>query len=194
MFRSRTLRVRGKPVELQQSEDIVAVKRAAEAAATPAVGRQRAAGRARKKLRVTGRSAIQDLPSDLSADEVQAFENAGWTFLASHRAQDFGPEVVARVFVKPGGRIALGTHRLTVKLKQTQDDSQVVQLLAKFGLRVIQQLRFAPNLYQVTMEATEPGKDALDVANELVDAGVVDFAEPEFVEVIGPRSDPPRSG
>lgn len=48
-------------------------------------------------------------------------------------------------------------------------------------------LKFAPGLFQVAMTEQAQG-DALDVANQLVEAGLATFAEPVLREAIGPRS------
>lgn len=187
MLQTRVLRRRGKPVEIKESTDVVAVN------VGPAPGRSRPAAtgerpRAKKASRRPAPGALDTMASGLPEEDARALERAGWIFVRPEDASGYGQQArVAKVFVTPGGHIALGTDRLTIKLKDAVDPERAREILARYGLRVLQALRFAPGLYQVQVGAPEAGKDTLDVADDLVRAGVAEFAEPEFVEAIGGR-------
>jgi hypothetical protein len=181
MFNMRTFHLRGKPIQIKESTDIVAIKPGHGAAEATQRGGKNAAGR-------RARIAFEAMAPGVPQQDVRALENAGWRFVRSEEATQYGKgTVAAKVFVKPGGRLALGTDRLTVKLRGADDTKTAQTVLDKYGVRVLNALKFARGLYQVEIDATGTTKDALDVADELMNAGIVEFAEPEFVEVLGPR-------
>lgn len=166
-------------MHIKESTDIVAIK-AAPLTTDGRRGRKNAAGH-------RARTSLESVAPGVLPQEVRAFEDAGWRFVKPEEAVQYGTgTVAAKVFVKPGGRLALGTDRLTVKLKGTDDTKIAQTILDRYGLRVLTALKFAPGLYQVGID-TSGTKDALDIADELMKSGVVEFAEPEFVEALGPR-------
>jgi len=127
------------------------------------------------------------IPADVPASQWHAFEKAGWVF--QERSSGELPEGVpqTKVFVKPGGRVVLGTNQLTIQLPNDPSEEQTNRLLQPYGCRVVERLKFAPGLFQVALAEQAQG-DALDVANQLVEAGLATFAEPVLIEAIGPRS------
>jgi hypothetical protein len=122
--------------------------------------------------------------SEVPEQQVRAFEKAGWVF--REPSGERASENTAKVFVKPGGRLALGTDRLTVQLPGDPSEEEANQLLGPHGCRVLERLTFAPGLFRVELTDDAEG-DAVDVANRLVEAGVVTFAEPELIEEISAR-------
>jgi hypothetical protein len=171
--------MRGKSVQIQESTDVVAIR--------PGLG---AAGRMPRKdgpRRGRRTSAAEFIP-DVQPNDVKALENAGWKLVKPDEVRQYGDGMVsAKVFVKPGGALALGTDRLTVKLKGASNAESAQHVLDPFGIRVVNALKFAPGLYEVEIASKATAKDALEVADELMNAGVVEFAEPEFLEILGPR-------
>ncbi len=120
-----------------------------------------------------GLLSVAPLPS------VYAFRDAGWAFVPRAEA-DHG----ARVYLQPSGQVVIGTDRLTVRVGGPRTEAEAKAVLEKLGVRVVERLRLAPNLFIV---AVPPGGDALEAAARLSDSGEVDFAEPEFIELISTR-------
>jgi hypothetical protein len=165
MSRTRQFQQRGKPVQVEEVGDLFAVR----------------TGLVTKSL---GPEAVVKAVPGLSKPAVDAFRDAGWEFVRSPEPPPGLP--AAKLYVKSGGRPVLGTNRLTVKLTPDLKPADAEALLARHGGKVIDRLKFAPNLYQVAVDPPA-GKDALDVASELTAEPSVEFAEPEFLEVLGRR-------
>ena len=165
MSRTRQFQQRGKPVQVEEVGDLFAVR----------------TGLVTKAL--ASDAVVKAVPG-LSKPAVDAFRDAGWEFVRSPEPPTEAPS--ARLYVKSGGRPILGTNRLTVKLTPDLKPADAEALLARHGGKVIERLTFAPNLYQVAVDPPA-GKDALDVAGELTAEPSVEFAEPEFLEVLGRR-------
>ena len=165
MSRTRQFQQRGKPVQVEEVGDLFAVR----------------TGYVTKAL---GPDAVVKAVPGLSRPAVAAFHDAGWVFVRSPEPPAGLP--AAKLYVKSGGRPVLGTNRLTVKLTPALKLADAEALFARHGGKVIDRLKFAPNLYQVAVDPPA-GKDALDVAGELTAEPAVEFAEPEFLEVLGRR-------
>jgi subtilisin family serine protease len=171
---------RGRVVEIEELDDIVAVK-----PREPGVSRQ-ALARAFGSI-ASAPTAVRDRQA------WKAFEGAGWVFV--HPSQTLrrsleereaveGAEAVQRVFVNPGGRVLLGTDLLTVRLREDLTETDVASELDVAGLEVVRELRFAPNLYEAR---TRSGRDFLDVSVESRENPAFLYAEPVFIEHIPPR-------
>ncbi len=159
----RTYRVRGKEVHLQELADLAAVRS------------ERAGGR-----RALSAAALAGAAPEAALLPMRAFENAGWAFVPRQQAADG-----AKVYLKPGGRLALGTNRLTVHVAGKRSDEEARDLLAHHGCTVIDRLKFAPNLFVVTVPA---GDDPVEAAERLTAlGGEIEFAEPELIEIIPGR-------
>lgn len=156
---TRTYRQRGKQISLQELDEVAAV-RSDERRPFPSV-------------------YLTDLGPQGALAQVRAFEDAGWSFVPRGQAVDG-----AKVYIKPSGRVALGTNRLTVRVSRDHSDAEAKDLLCRHGVSVVDQLKFAPNLFVVTVPA---GHDPLEAAEDLAGSGGVEFAEPELVEVVPGR-------
>jgi subtilisin family serine protease/photosystem II stability/assembly factor-like uncharacterized protein len=130
------------------------------------------------------------------AAQLAAFESAGWIFArpsdrlrraVDERAAVANVSAVQRVFRKPNGRIALGTDKIAVRLRDDLDETDVRNVLDGHGVEAVKRLRFAPNLFEVRVQ---PGADFLQVSTELADDDAVVYAEPQFIEQIGGRFHP----
>lgn len=177
-MKERSFVRRNKRVQLRELTELVALRK------------EDAGGGARGRSRLPGQ-----LARDVPQAQVRAFEKAGWVFRergadaereAAPDAQASAPQ--AQVFVKSGGRLALGTNALTVQLKGEPTEEEANAALAPYGCRVVESLSFAPGLFRVAVDGAAAGGDALDAAERLSDSGLVEFAEPELIEVTGPRS------
>jgi len=157
----RSYRVRGRPVHLHELTDIVAIRGDGD-----------------------GLSADQldAVAPEVPLPQIRAFESAGWSFVGNTAAA-VGPR--AKVYLKKGGRLALDTGRLVVRVAGDASDAKARELFAKYGLKVLGKVAIAPGLFQVTIE--DGTRDAVEVAGELTDSGAVEFAEPDLLEYTGGR-------
>jgi hypothetical protein len=157
----RTYRVRGRDVHLQELADLAAVH------GTPAT------------VRTIPMAALISMAPESVLPQVRAFEDAGWQFVPRHQSIEG-----ARVYVKSGGRVALGTDRLTVHIVRNRSLEEAESLLSHKGFRIVDRLKFAPNLFVVQ---APKGDDAIDAAKTLSADNAVEFAEPELIEIISGR-------
>lgn len=163
--KERSFLRRGRQVSLRELTDLIAV---------------RSSGREGKSSEETRADLIREVPDP----QVHAFEAAGWVFVP--RSQALPQEIPrAKVFVRPGGRLALSTGILTVKFREDLTEEEADRHLAPFGCRVIERLRFAPGFFRA--QVTEPKGDVIDVANRLIESEVCEAVEPELIEIIASR-------
>ena len=133
---------------------------------------------------------------DVSQDELVAFNEAGWLFVRpsketilaeENRQTPEGTTMVGRVFKGDDNRILIGTNRLTVQLSKELTDAEVESELKAANLEIVNQLRFAPHMYEVLVG---PNQDFLEVAVELTNHSAFVFAEPQMIEHIPLRFAP----
>jgi subtilisin family serine protease len=133
---------------------------------------------------------------DVDEEQLGAFTTAGWVFVRpteeTDRAVDrgetpAGAQSAGRVYRTDEGRLYVLTDRLTVRLAEDLSGEKVTATLDDAGLEVIQELTFAPNLYEVRVTGDA---DPLDVSVELHDDQRFVYADPNFVEHIPGRFTP----
>jgi hypothetical protein len=169
-MRERSFVRRNKRVQMREITDLVALRKedAGEDAAR-------------------GGGIPDQLAYDIPQSQLGAFEQAGWVFQERGAGEPAKDKPQAQVFVKSGGRLALCTNMLTVKFPSDLSEEEANRVLSAYGSRVVERLTFAPGLFRAAVTDQTRG-DALDVANQLSDSGLVEFAEPELIEMTGPRS------
>lgn len=179
---------RGQTVTIDELETIIAIE----------VGKGNVRpGRAWARLRQALLAQAEDDEQRAEVDaQLSAFVRAGWRFeprtaemetaVAGARRR-LGPNRLARVFIQQPGRLLLETDQLTVGLVPGLHAAECHQVLEHEGLDVIRRLEFAPNLFEVK---APPGVDPLDVSMQLRDRSGFEYAEPQFLEHIGPRREP----
>lgn len=132
----------------------------------------------------------------LDDQESQALAAAGWIFVrpqadtAAAMATRMLPDElrdVNRVFQDTSGHVLIGTQRLIVQFAPTLARTEVESRVAAVGARIVRELRFAPNQFEVEVA---PGADLLTAANALQESEGTIAAEPNFVEFIGQRLRP----
>lgn len=169
-MRERSFVQRNKRVQMREITDLVALRREDADKAT-----------ARES------SIPEEIASDIPKSQLGAFEQAGWVFQERGSGEFAEDRPQAQVFVKSGGRLALGTNILTIKFRDDLSEEEANEKLQPYECRVAERLTFAPGLFRVAV--VDPAKgDALDVANQLLDSELVEFAEPELIEMTGHRS------
>lgn len=179
--RPRRYMVRGEPVQVQEVTGLYAVSTRAGGELEARVDPQPPAG-----LQALDAQGVADSFPELRTASVEAFQSAGWTFVRSEAPPRLDAPV-AKVFVQAGGRPVLGTGRLTLGTGGSVPEARVAELLAPHGGRILERIEFAPGLYRVEVDPPD-GRDVLDVAGALEGLDGIEFAEPEFVEVIVGRA------
>ena len=167
----RSFARRNKQVVLRELTDVVALREGAGSGPAPAAG-----------------PTLDLTAHDVPAAQVRAFEDAGWVFRERPPSEPPGGVPQAKVFLKEDGRLVLGTNLLTVQFREDEPEEQANVLLQPYGCQVVERLRFAPGLFQVAVTDQARG-DAVEMANQLAASGLVEFAEPQLIEEMGPRSD-----
>ena len=140
-----------------------------------------------------GEDISEEIARQSSRSQLRAFEKAGWVFRerTSEGMQPATDEEIqqtpqAHVFVKADGRLVLATNLITVKFKTVTSEGQANEALAPYGCRVVEAFSFSPGLFRAAVINRDRG-DAVAIADEVSRSGLVDFAEPELIEVIGRR-------
>jgi len=157
----RTFQRRGKQVQLQEVAGLAAVRKSQ-------------AGHRSAQV-----SKLLEGVSPEAAAQLQAYQSEGWEFVP-----EAPPAQGAKVYIKSGGRVALGTNQLTVKVPEKQSPDEVSKLFDRYGLTVVDRLKWGPNMFVVEVQA---GHDPVELAAKLTESGDVVFAEPNLIELIGSR-------
>ena len=157
----RTYRRRGKSIQLVELTDLLAVRRDRHASRFPMA------------------AAVEAKLPEHAISDARALQNQGWELIPNE-----GSATGSRVYLKPNGRVALGTNRLTVCMPPELNESEARGVLEERGLPVLERLRMAPNLFVV---AVPDNTDPLQAAEDLTSSGQVEFAEPQLIEIIGHR-------
>ncbi len=175
--------IRGKLVTVEEIPGVAAVKLELSDDADSAAREREDA------LRALGGEA----PVEIPPTEREAFTRTGWVFVpppapeSLDRPGGVPASHVGPVFREPNGHILIGTDRLTVKLNPGLSSDEARALLRRQGLRVVRELRFATNAYEIRV----PSGDFLDLAVELQQRrDEYEYAEPEMIEHMGRRWKP----
>jgi hypothetical protein len=169
-MKERSFLKRNKRVVLQELVDIVAFREEAGHESAPSTG------------------STPDLTArGVSAEQVRTFEDAGWVLREPALGKPPAGMRQAKVFLKEGGRLVLGTNLLTVQFREDMPEKQANAMLQPYGCHVLERLTFAPGLFQVAV-TDQAREDAVEVANQLAASGFLEFAEPQLIEEMGPRS------
>ncbi|ARV43894.1 S8 family serine peptidase [Bacillus inaquosorum] len=170
---------RGKKVDIKELTDVLAVKLDEEDSSLA------------KELQQA--SAFIQARESENAEEQQIFQKAGWYFInpKAERSMSFDRSstnvAVGRVFQQANGRTFIGNNLLTVKLKAELSEQDVLDLLSKNNLEIVNKLGFGKHLYEVKVSGE---RDFIDVANKLQKRTEFLFAEPQFIEQISSRYKP----
>ena len=188
--------LRGKTTTLSCLDDVVAIR--------PKDDLRRAEAPRLLFKRLGTASAVDDAKGgsfggNLPASNRKLFESAGWLFAearealarAAHTRAATGDETVRLVFMDRGGNTMIGTEMATVQFPSDMKDAQVQDELRRLGLRLVRQLRFAPNLFEVGLPSEKIFPEAVA---DLQAAEAFTFAEPTFLQVLGARMKPTDPG
>ncbi len=174
MKRLPDLRIGSRTIELEQPEGLFVVRsrKGAIAPAGQTVGMWQ------------GRRLVTTDAGDVPKEIRETWSAAGWNVVAMGEADAAGPELehMAPIFRTSEGHWWIGTDRLVVRFRDDLEKAEVDELLERFRLRVERQLRMKPNLFDVRVEG-----EVMVVAAELQELPQVEYAEPQFLESLGPR-------
>ncbi|PKV50792.1 VCBS repeat protein [Aquimarina sp. MAR_2010_214] len=143
-------------------------------------------------------SRMKDDIREISEDEFNAFNAAGWSFVQTtqedstragiaSKPQINSYQKVERVYQQEDNHLLVSSRNLIVQLKSELSTKKIQRELGKRNIEIVRKLEFAPNQYQV--EVT-PDADPITIANELQESGLAVAAEPEFYEYLGQRLRP----
>lgn len=123
---------------------------------------------------------------DVPAEELIAFQDAGWRFLSEHPSMD---EHGRRMFLDADGHIKIDAGALNLRFRPDADPASIEAFLSEHALRVRRKLGFAPNLFLVSSDAGAGKSDSVELAKMLTDENesLVIYAEPVLIEGIGSR-------
>lgn len=171
--------VRSKKVKIEELTDVIAVKPDEENTSLF------------RKLANTGEESAN------TGEKQQAFQNAGWYFVNPNEEinRSFNENStnfeVGRVFKQANGQMLIGNNLLTVQLKPDLTEQEVMAVMSKKQLKIINKLGFGKHLYEVKV----PEKlDFIEISNELQEQKEFLFAEPQFIEQISSRYRPTDPG
>ncbi|MFD7135087.1 S8 family serine peptidase [Streptomyces sp. NPDC059894] len=184
---SRQYYQRGRLVEAEEIDDVVAVRMGPDTSADSASEMEtELGGSARGEIREAG---VDD-------ETTEAFARASWVFVRpNQRTREAfttggaipGAEATGKVIRRPDGRIGIATDALTVRLDPALSQEEAERELEAAGLAVVDKLGFASNLYEVRAPAAQ---DALAASVELHGNDRFLFAEPSFIEHVPARFRP----
>ncbi|NYV73700.1 S8 family serine peptidase [Streptomyces sp. UH6] len=177
---------RGRLLEAEEIDGVVAVKVNADAPGGPAGIGAELGTVATEEIREAG----------VEEDVADAFARANWVLVrpAPHAHEAFatgeplpGAETTGTVVRRPNGRIGIATAELTVRLDPALSEEEAERELAAARLTTLHKLSFAKNLYQVRAPS---GLDSLGASVALHENDRFLFAEPAFVEHVPTRLRP----
>jgi hypothetical protein len=122
----------------------------------------------------------------ISPEDVYAFCRAGWSFVPAHEADELRRRGVAaaRVYAREFGQILLSDGTMGVKFSDQLPTPVAQGRLERAGFFVRQRFPISKNYFRVRA----PESDNLEASVQaLTSMEGVEFAEPEFMEHIGPR-------
>lgn len=126
-----------------------------------------------------------------SAEELAAFRRAGWIFEERKAAPEVFHEVEEeegfQVVVTEGNHGAIVQKTLTIKLNPAMTEDNVEEFFLRNHLTLVNKLRFAPNLFEVSVSVTEASVIYEKAAELEAKKGVI-YAEPNLTEYIPTRS------
>ena len=129
-------------------------------------------------------------------ETLEAFQNADWLIVEpaadltrsiEEGLSPVGTENVGVVIRRENGTVGIATQRLNVQVAEQFSEAEAEAIVADAGLRVVNKLRFAPNLFEVD---AGPGEDSLAASLRLHEDSRFEFAEPAFTEHIPARMTP----
>ena len=156
----RTYSVRGKTRQLREITDWTAI-------------------RGHDEIKSAESATVEELGDAGLLTQIRSLEQAGWTIVPRRQGAEG-----ARVYLHNNGSLALGTNRLSVRLADDLSEQQAVDWLQQQGLEVVDQLKFAKNLFVVAGDLVS---DPLETARTLAAMSQVVYAEPLLIESLGGR-------
>lgn len=141
-------------------------------------------------------SDVIDDPHDASQRQrrdLATFEQAGWRFIEAPKHSNAAPQHSAptrQVYITQSGDVLIETNVATIQLNASAHTKceTVERVLAEDGLKILQKLEFAPNLYVVQLPARRSLPETIDALQAKTERYV--FVEPSLLQRIDGRQDP----
>lgn len=173
----------GRPLELEELDGIVALRSNTAKAITPSA----AAADQADIRQAAGCPEAATLGKDL-----ERLGRAGWQFFKLANVAPLKKRQAAKghaVYCDQEGRLKIDGRSLAIRLSEEISEIDAKKWFTLHSLTPARKLRFQPNLFIVE---TPEGGDTLSIAADLEKDDSVIYAEPQLVEVIGPRQ--PKKG
>jgi hypothetical protein len=129
-------------------------------------------------------STMEVASSDLLHLEGSApFEAAGWRFVRSE------PDLpgLRAVFRDPDGRLSIEGATVAVRFRDDLADDAIEKILQNHHLKVQRSVSFLPNAYELSFQDKPHRGQLLRVSRLLDSLDCVTYADPDVVELFGPR-------
>ena len=140
-------------------------------------------------------TAVGELSSsEVLADQVAHFLRAGFNFFRSTPEfadlsladrRDAGGSSNVRRVLRSESSILLETPCLIVGFVKGVSEADRAEVLERYRLVLVRELNFADS-----MHCMAPGRATLEICLKLMDEDAVEYAEPDFVEVLSTRYEP----
>jgi len=147
-----------------------------------------------KEARNLFKSIQADFPK--VKEQLRSFSDAGWVFIKptennlqklDNRSFELPTiDVSSKVYHDEDDNVLVSTNRINLKLLPDISISMAREFLDQNHLELIREQGYAPNLFEVTIEAN----DVIDIANELSASDKVVYAEPQMILYIPQRFKP----
>ena len=122
----------------------------------------------------------------IASPDAAALQHAGWEFVHADPAMTMNCRAV---YQESSGRILIDGRGMTVRFRPDASETQIDKTLSDHGLEKTRKLGFAPNLFEVSVaDPAAPGSDIVELANDVGNEPVVDYASPSFIQAISGRS------
>ena len=167
----------GKPVRLERSGSELSVRFTAKASKS---SRKDLVDGLSASARVSRASSLRG--RDLSAIEISGKPNAAFGRLLTGLEAKRDVEFAYHVWVDPksGSRLLL-TDELIVRLKSGTTSAEIKDALAARGLAIARKIAYSSEEYLLRLRNPKRS-DPLALSRELFQSGLVDWAEPNFVQ------------
>ena len=181
--------IRDRKIEVEEVENVVAVKVATDDAGAPKAMPD--------SFGTSAVSTLREQAEGIMTDEAaEAFAKANWSFVKptsalsssmTERSHVDNADDVGKIIRRQDGSVGISTTRLNVQLKPEFSAEQCADIFATLQIEVITKLKFAPNLYEVQ---SQRWADSLEASVELHEDSRFILAEPSFIEHIPQRLTP----
>ncbi|MEO1032211.1 MAG: S8 family serine peptidase [Bacteroidota bacterium] len=186
----KVFKIRGKEVRVERIESILAVK--------PFISTAKSFEEVTSLLDPAARRTFEQLKTNYenNDDSFEKFSQAGWIFVSNQeeysnknitKSLRGNLESVQNVYRDDFGNIMIDSNNIAIKFDKKTRLKEIKNILDENALKIIRELKFAPNLFDVELSKDE---DIIDKVNELNKHDNIIYAEPQMISHISQRLRP----